>query len=62
MDFFGQPLCIGDRVAFVCRKGWLIMGQIISFSGVEPYQIVHLVTEKNRKSQALARSVIKEPL
>ena len=62
MDFFGQPLCIGDRVAFVCRKGWLIMGQIVSFSGVAPYQIVHLVTEKNRKSQALARSVIKEPL
>ena len=62
MDFFGQPLCIGDRVAFVCRKGWLIMGQIVSFSGVAPHQTVHLVTENNRKSQAPARSVIKEPL
>lgn len=62
MDFFGQPLCIGDRVAFVCRRGWLIMGQIVSFSGVAPHQTVHLVTEKNRKSQEPASSVIKEPL
>jgi hypothetical protein len=46
----------------VCRKGWLIMGQIVSFSGEAPHQTVHLVTEKNRKSQAPASSVIKEPL
>ena len=38
------------------------MGQIVSFSGVAPHQTFHLVTENNRKSQALARSVIKEPL
>lgn len=62
MDFFDQPLCIGDRVAFVTNKGSLRMAQIVSFSGVAPYQTVHLVTENNRKTQAPASSVIKEPL
>lgn len=62
MDFFGQPLCIGDRVAFVCRRGHLILGQIVSFSGEAPHQTVHLVTEKNRKSHAPASYVVKEPL
>lgn len=62
MDFFDQPLCIGDRVAFVTNKGVLRMAQIVSFSGVAPHQTVHLMTENNRKTQALASYVIKEPL
>lgn len=62
MDFFDQPLCIGDRVAFVTNKGLLRMAQIVSFSGEAPDQIVHLVTEGNRKTQAHCKDVIKEVL
>lgn len=62
MDFFGQPLCIGDRVAFVTNKGYLRMAQIVSFSGIAPHQTVHLVTEGNRKTQANCKEVIKEVL
>ena len=62
MDFFGQTLCVGDRVAFVTNKGYLRTAQILSFSGVTPHQTVHLMTDKNRKTQAPASYVIKEPL
>lgn len=32
-DFFGQPLAIGDEVAFMCPNyRWMIMGKVIKFT------------------------------
>lgn len=61
MDFFDQPLCIGDIVAFVTNKGLLRTGQIVTFSGEEPSRFAHIVTDKNRKTQVPCGSVIKAP-
>ncbi|WGL32526.1 hypothetical protein Arash_gp75c [Salmonella phage Arash] len=61
MDFFDQPLCIGDIVAFVTNKGSLRTGQIVSFSGEEPCRIAHIVTDKNRKTSAACSTIIKAP-
>ena len=49
MDFFKQPLCIGDRVAFVTNKGVLQHAQIIEFIG-------------NRFTTVHFYNIIKEPL
>ncbi len=61
-DFFDQPLCIGDRVAFVTNKGVLKMAQIVGFKGEEPYRIALLFTDGKRSTEAQCSQVIKEIL
>lgn len=61
MDFFKQPLCIGDRVAFVTNKGVLQHAQIIEFIG-NPYNRARLHTIGNRFTTVPFYNIIKEPL
>lgn len=62
MDFFGQSLCLGDRVAFVTNKGILKMAQIVEFKGIAPNQRVRLYTEGKRYTEVQASQVVKEVL
>lgn len=63
MDFFKQPLCIGDRVAFVTNKGVLQHAQIVEFVGeMGKYQEVRLHTAGNRFTTVRCTNCVKEPL
>lgn len=60
-DYFGQTLCIGDRVAFVTANGQLKSAQIVDFTGEDPYRIALLYTDGRRRTQSRCNNLVKEP-
>jgi hypothetical protein len=61
MDFFGQTLCVGDRVAFITNKGLFQTAQIIEFQGEDPYRYVKLYTDGKRETIVRCSRVVREP-
>jgi len=60
MDFFNQPLCLGDRVVFVTNRGILKRAEIVEFYDRHGHQIARLYTEGKRYTEARCGQLIKD--
>lgn len=63
LDFFGQTICIGDRVAFITNRGLLQGGQVISFRGDDTgdWRWAKIMTDGNRETEKRRPEIVKEP-
>ena len=61
LDYFEQPLNVGDRVAFVARSGYLTSAYITGFRGVEGYTFALLHTDGNRRTEARCNNLVRQP-
>lgn len=60
-DFFGQTLCIGDKVAFVTNKGVLREAQVVEFAGQAPYRFAKLYTVGRRYTTVRSDQIVRMP-
>ena len=61
LDFFGQTLCIGDRVAFVGNNNLLISGQIVEFRHEEPRRVAGIWTDGKRLTFKPSAQIVRQP-
>jgi hypothetical protein len=62
LDYFGNTLCIGDRIAFVSNKGYLTSGQVTGFHGEEPNRYAEIWTDGKRNTSKQTREIVKDVL
>lgn len=62
MDYFNEPLFVGERVAFITASGNFQSATIVEIVGDDSYPEVKLHTDGNRYTIVRCNRCIKEPV